>query len=140
MYGALYSFVFLKPLLGEPGWTRASLLGAYSLCFFLSGALAAPARWLTDRVGPATVIRASRVLLGLCYLLLSHANTTSELFPWHGLVVGAGMSGGIAPALSTVSRWYQAHRGLMAGLVVAGTSSGSSFRPPLPASSLPPPL
>ncbi len=43
MYGRLYSFgVFLKPLLAEPGSTRTSLLGAYSLCFFLGGALAAP--------------------------------------------------------------------------------------------------
>ncbi len=131
MYGALYSFgVFLKPLLGEPGWTRTSLLGAYSLSFFLSGALAAPAGWLTDRIGPAAVICASGVLLGLGYLFLSLANTASDLFLWQGLVVGAGMSGGIAPVLSTVTRWYQERRGLMAGLVVAGVGSGTLVAPP----------
>jgi len=49
IYGTLYSFgVFLKPLLAEPGWTRPSVLGAYSLCFFLSGVLATGAGWLTD--------------------------------------------------------------------------------------------
>jgi len=130
MYGTLYSFgVFLKPLLAEPGWTRTSLLGAYSLCFFLSGALAAPAGWLTDRVGPAAVICTSGIFLGLGYLLLSHAKSAAGLFLSLGLVVGAGMSGGIAPVLSTVTRWYRARRGLMAGLVVAGVGSGTFVVP-----------
>ncbi|OPY03121.1 MAG: putative MFS-type transporter YhjX [Syntrophorhabdus sp. PtaB.Bin047] len=130
MYGTLYSFgVFLKPLLAEPGWTRTSLLGAYSLCFFLSGALAAPAGWLTDRVGPAPVICASGIFLGVGYLLLSHASSVAAFFLWLGLIVGAGMSGGIAPVLSTVTRWYRARRGLMTGLVVAGVGSGTFVMP-----------
>jgi MFS family permease len=130
MYGTLYSFgVFLKPLLAEPGWTRTSLLGAYSLSFFLSGALAAPAGWLTDRVGPAAVICTSGIFLGIGYLLLAHANSVAGFYVWLGLVVGAGMSGGIAPVLSTVTRWYRARRGLMAGLVVAGVGSGTFLVP-----------
>jgi len=53
MCGTLYSFGgFFKPLLAEPGWSTTHVLGVYSLCFFLSGALAAPAGWFTDRVGP----------------------------------------------------------------------------------------
>jgi len=132
IYGTLYSFgVFLKPLLAEPGWTRPSVLGAYSLCFFLSGALATAAGWLTDRLGPRFVISCSGILIGSGYLLVSCATTVTDLYLYYGLLVGAGMSGGIAPILSTITRWFSAKRGLMAGFVVAGVGTGTLVVPPI---------
>lgn len=87
IYGTLYSFgVFLKPLLAEPGWTRPAVLGAYSLCFFLSGALATAAGWFTDRVGPRFVISCSGILIGSGYLLLSCATTATDLYLCYGLL------------------------------------------------------
>ncbi|OPY01863.1 MAG: putative MFS-type transporter YhjX [Syntrophorhabdus sp. PtaB.Bin184] len=100
-----------------------------TLCFFLSGALAAPAGWLTDRVGPMAVICTSVILLSLGYLLPSQANSAAGPFLSLGIIVGAGMSGGIAPVLSTVAPWYRTRRGLMAGLVIAGIGSGTFVVP-----------
>jgi hypothetical protein len=66
---------------------------------------------MADRQGrPAPVICASGIFLGVGYLLLSHASSVAAFFLWLGLIVGAGMSGGIAPVLSTVTRWYRARR------------------------------
>jgi MFS family permease len=130
MYGTLYSFgVFFKPVLTEFGWTRATTSGAYSLCFLLSGALAIAAGRLSDRFGPRAVVSCSGLLLGLGYFLTSKMNTIWELYLYYGVIVGIGMGGGIAPSLSTVTRWFVKRRGLMTGLTVAGTAAGILVAP-----------
>jgi len=132
MYGTLYSFgVFLKPVLNELGRTRASVSGAYSLCFFLSGALAMSAGWLNDRIGPRVVISCSGILIGSGYILLSRTNTIMELYLYYGLLVGTGMSGGIAPVLSTITRWFHKRRGMMTGFAIAGVGTGTLIVPPV---------
>ncbi|MEW6665174.1 MAG: MFS transporter [Thermodesulfobacteriota bacterium] len=132
MFGTLYSFgVFLKPLLNELGRTRASVSGAYSLCFFLSGALAMASGWLNDRVGPRMVISCSGILIGSGYILLSRATTLIELYLYYGLIVGTGMSGGITPVLSTITKWFDKKRGLMTGFAVAGVGTGTLVVPPV---------
>jgi MFS family permease len=129
-YGMLYSFgIFLKPVLQDLGLSRASVSGAYSLCFFLSGALAMASGWLNDRIGPRMVISCSGILIGSGYLLLSRINTSMELYISYGLLVGTGMSGGIAPVLSTITRWFKTNRGLMTGFAIAGVGTGTLIVP-----------
>jgi MFS family permease len=129
-YGMLYSFgIFLRPLLQDLGLSRAAVSGAYSLCFFLSGALSISAGWLNDRIGPRIVISCSGILIGSGYLLLSRTNTGMELYLYYGLLVGTGMSGGIAPVLSTITRWFAKNRGLMTGFAVAGVGTGTLIMP-----------
>jgi MFS family permease len=129
-YGMLYSFgIFLKPILQDLGLSRASVSGAYSLCFFLSGALAMASGWLNDRIGPRMVISCSGILIGSGYLLLSRINTSMELYISYGLLVGTGMSGGIAPVLSTITRWFKTNRGLMTGFAIAGVGTGTLIVP-----------
>ena len=130
MYGTLYSFgVFFKPVLSEFGWTRAMTSGAYSLCFLLSGAVAMAAGGLSDRFGPRAVMSCSGLLLGLGYFLMAKISTIWELYLFYGLIVGVGMGGGIAPSLSTVARWFVKRRGLMTGMTVAGTATGTLVTP-----------
>ena len=132
MFGALYSFgVFLKPMLNELGGTRASISGAYSLCFFLSGALSMATGGLTDRFGPRVVMSWAGLLIATGYLLLSRANTILELYVYYGLFVGAGMSGGMVPVLSTIAKWYEKRKGLMTGFAVAGVGAGTLIVPPI---------
>ena len=132
MYGTLYSFgVFLEPLLNELGRTRASISGAYSLCFLLSGALAMAAGWLTDRFGPRVVISCAGILIASGYLMLSRANTILELYLYYGLFVGAGMSGGMIPVLSTITKWFEKRKGLMTGFAIAGVGAGTLIVPPV---------
>lgn len=130
MYGTLYSFgVFFKPVLSEFGWTRVMASGAYSLCFLLSGAVAMVAGRLNDRFGPRAVMSCSGLLLGLGYFLMSKINAVWELYLCYGVIVGMGMGGGIAPSLSTVARWFVKRRGLMTGITVAGTGTGTLVIP-----------
>jgi MFS family permease len=130
MYGTLYSFgVFFKPVLSEFGWTRAMISGAYSLCFLLSGAVAMAAGRLSDKFGPRAVMSCSGLLLGIGYFLMARITTIWELYLYYGLIVGVGMGGGIAPSLSTVARWFVKRRGLMTGLTIAGTGTGTLVTP-----------
>jgi MFS family permease len=130
MYGTLYSFgVFFKPVLMEFGWTRAITSGAYSLCFLLSGVVAIAAGRLNDKFGPRAVMSCSGFLLGIGYFLMAKIATIWELYLCYGVIVGVGMGGGIAPSLSTVARWFVKRRGLMTGLTIAGTGTGTLVTP-----------
>jgi len=130
MYGTLYSFgVFFKPVLSEFGWTRAMTSGAYSLCFLLSGAVAMATGRLNDRFGPRAIMSCSGLLLGLGYFLMSKISAIWELYLYYGVIVGVGMGGGIAPSLSTVARWFVKKRGLMTGITIAGTGTGTLVTP-----------
>lgn len=132
MYGTLYSFgIFLKPVLDELGWTRTTVSGAYSLCFLLSGLLSMISGRLSDRFGPRKVISCSGVLLGAGYLLMSNTSTVRGMYLYYGLLAGAGMSGGIAPVCSTITKWFIRRRGLMTGIVLAGVGTGTLIVPPI---------
>ena len=56
---------------------------------------------------------------------MAKISTIWELYLFYGLIVGVGMGGGIAPSLSTVARWFVKRRGLMTGMTVAGTATGT---------------
>ncbi len=132
MEGALYSFgVFLEPLTGEFGWTRAETAGAYSLLTGLHGFLYIVTGRLTDRFGPRKVLTISGLLLGLGYLLTSHINAIWQLYLTLGVVVAMGQSGGFVPLQSTVARWFTARRGLMSGIVISGIGVGTMVMPTL---------
>jgi len=60
---------------------------------------------------------------------MAKISTIWELYLFYGLIVGVGMGGGIAPSLSTVARWFVKRRGLMTGMTVAGTATGTLVTP-----------
>ena len=93
------------------------------------GAVAMAAGRLSDRFGPRAVMSCSGLLLGLGYFLMAKISTIWELYLFYGLIVGVGMGGGIAPSLSTVARWFVKRRGLMTGMTVAGTATGTLVTP-----------
>ena len=132
MLGLLYSFgVFLKPLSAEFGWTRTMPSGAYSMGLFVTGLLYMVTGRLTDRFGPRIVMTACGFLLGLGYLLMSQISALWQLYLFWGVIVAMGISGGFVPMTSTVARWFVKKRGVMTGIVVAGTGVGIIIVPPV---------
>ncbi len=130
--GTYYSFgVFFKPLAEDFGWTRAMTSGAFSLLVLLHGFLYIFTGRLNDTIGPRLVLTVTGFSLGLGYILLSQINTLWQLYLFYGVIVAVGMSGGYIPMLSTVSRWFVKRRGLMTGIVAAGTGLGTLLIPPV---------
>ncbi len=130
--GTYYSFgVFFKPLSADFGWTRAMTSGAFSLCTILYGFFYIFTGRLNDTIGPRFVLTICGISLGVGYVLMSQIAALWQLYLFYGVVIAIGMSGGYIPMLSTVSRWFVKRRGLMTGVVAAGTGIGTLIVPPI---------
>ena len=129
--GTLGAFgVFFKPLLNEFGWTRATVSGAFSLCWILQGALALIMGKLTDRFGPRFVMTLCSLFLGIGYLSMSRLGSIRHFYFLYG-IIGVGMSGLNVALVSTAARWFIKRRGLMTGIILAGGGLGTLTSPPL---------
>jgi len=132
MWALYYSFgVFFKPLLNEFGWTKAMTSGAFSLASIMNGLLTVAVGGLTDKFGPRMVMTVCGLFLGLGFMLMSQISNVFHLYLFYGVLVGAGMSGSFIPLTSTVTRWFFKRRGLMTGIVAAGSGIGALIGPPV---------
>jgi len=132
MWGTYNTFgIFLKPLISELGWTRATTSGAFSLVYLLFGLLSVVAGRLTDKLGPRIVLVTCGLFLGAGYLLMSQVNSVWQLYVFYGLMVGSGLGGADAPILTTVARWFVKRRGILTGVAKAGSGVGIFVIPPL---------
>ena len=134
--GAMVSYgVFFTHLQAEFGWSRTFISGASSLVMLTMGAVGIAFGRVNDRLGPRLILFVSGLLLAGGYLLMSRMQTGWQLYLSYGLMVGIGMSSHDIVTLSTVARWFKRRRGMMTGLVKAGTGTGQ-FVIPLVASVL----
>ena len=133
--GALVTYgVFFKPLQAEFGWSRTFLSGASSVVFLVMGALGILLGRLNDRLGPRQLILVSGLVLGGGYLLMSLLEAPWQIYVFYGAMVGIGMSSHDIVTLSTIARWFRQRRGLMTGIVKAGTGTGQLVLPLLASS------
>jgi len=121
--------VFFKSLLGEFGWSRATLSGAHSLTFLIAGVLGILVGRLTDRFGPRILMTVAGFFCGFALLLMSRINAPWQLYLFYSLLFGIGLSAVDVIALSTTARWFVRRRGVMTGIVKMGTGSGQLAMP-----------
>lgn len=121
--------IFFKPLLGEFGWSRATISGAASVSQIVMGFGAIALGKLNDRFSPRILIVFCGILAGLGYFLMSQINNIWQLYLFHGLIVGIGVSGTDVILLSTTARWFIKRRGMMSGIVKIGTGVGIMIMP-----------
>lgn len=119
--GALFSLaVFLQPMAGTTGWSRAGISTAMTLDFLAMGVAGFGWGWLSDRIGARPVVLAGTLLLGLGLALASQAQTLLQFQLAYGVLVGVAAGSFFAPLIATVSGWFDRHRGLAVSLVSAG--------------------
>ena len=116
--------VFFKSLQSEYGCSRTVISAAHSVAFILTGLISIPAGRLTDSIGPRVVVAIGGITLSLGYVLMSQTSATWQLFLVYGLIVGSSVSVANVPLLTTLSKWFIGRRGLMTGIVKAGTGLG----------------
>ncbi|HEY7520966.1 MAG TPA: MFS transporter [Methylomirabilota bacterium] len=133
VYGIWYSFaVFLVALLGEFGWSRSVLAGAFSLFTLVHGLAAYPIGWCCDRFGPRRP-----VLIGALLLAAGLSLDALVTRPWHfyltfGVLTALGVAtAGWVPAVVVVQRWYPQRIGTMLGFTSAGIGVGIFLVGPL---------
>lgn len=131
-FGTVHSFgIFLKPMVADTGWSVAATSGAYSMGMLMRGFLSILTGKLSDRFGPRIVVSACALFLGLGHILMSQIGPAWQLYLYYGFVVALGQSASWVPISSTVSRWFVKRRGMMVGIVLAGSGVGTMFIPPL---------
>jgi predicted MFS family arabinose efflux permease len=124
--------VMIIPLEHEFGWSRATISFAVSTGLLLYGLIAPFAASVLERFGVRTVASAAMALIAIGY-------GTSALFPtpWSlvllwGILAGSGC-GFTATVLSATvaTRWFDARRGLVMGMLTSATAGGQLVFLPL---------
>jgi MFS family permease len=124
--------VFIVPLQKEFGWTTAQISSALSIRFILFGLMAPFAAALMNRYGLRNVTL-SALLTVVSALVLSLAMTQVwQLILLWGVVVGIG-TGMTALVLGATiaTRWFNARRGLVVGILTASAATGQLVFLPL---------
>jgi MFS family permease len=118
--------LLLPPILGEFGWERGVVAGAFSFGFLVSAALSPTLGWLMDRRGPKVVMELGVVLMGAGLLLASYVTQPWHLYATLGVLVGGGsICLGYTGQSLFLPNWFVRRRGLALSLAFAGVGVGS---------------
>jgi len=88
---------------------------------------------LADRHGPRVMLVVTVILAGSAFALVSTVNSLWQLYLLVGVLGGIGMSSFYLLSTTTVTRWFDRHRGLALGLVLVGFNLGYITAGPLSA-------
>jgi MFS family permease len=132
-YGVWYAYsVFLVALLGEFGWSRSVLAGAFSVFTLVHGAVNPLAGWLGDRVGARRLIAGGGIVLAGALWLDSLITSPWHLYLAFGVATAAGVSAaGWTPAVVLVQRLFPGRLGLALGIAGSGIGLGIFLVVPL---------
>ena len=104
--------------------------GAFSLSTLLHGFIFVLTGRLNDRIGPRMIITACGLFLGLGYFLMSQISELWQLYLYLGVIIAIVQGSAFIPLTATVSRWFIKRRGVMTGIVAAGSGFGILLMPP----------
>jgi MFS transporter, OFA family, oxalate/formate antiporter len=123
--------VFMLPLEREFGWTRAhtswiTTFGAVMVAsWFLAGG------WLQDRLGPRFVAALGGILFSVAFFWGSTIHSLIGFYLSIGVCLGMGVGFGYVVPMTVGAKWFPDRRGLIVGLMVAGSGLGSGIFGPL---------
>ena len=131
-YGLIYSYsVFFKPLAAHFLWDRAAVSMVYSFAVVIRGASAIGIGWLADRYSARWVMVFCGLMMAAGYLLSSRVTGLGQFFLTYAVIEAIGMSGAWGICTAVPSRWFTKNRGMILGLVVAGSGLGTLLIVPL---------
>lgn len=112
-------------LLGEFGWRRSVLAGAFSVFALVHGLLSPPLGWLGDRFGPRRLVLVGGTVLCGALLLDSLVRAPWHLYLAFGVLTSIGVAAaGWVPAVVLVQRSFPRRIGLSLGVTSAGIGVG----------------
>lgn len=137
IFGVSYSFAaFFESFTVEfhaPRAEVALVFGLSGLIYFIGGAAAG---LLSDRFGPRAVTVAGMLFIAAGLAAASLADTIGLVYAAYGVGVGIGIALVYTPAMANVPPWFDARRGLAAGIASAGIGAGTLVVPLLAAQAI----
>ncbi|MHB8909177.1 MAG: MFS transporter, partial [Syntrophales bacterium] len=121
--------IFMKPMVEEFGWSRASVTGAIAFGSVSGGLLSLVTGPILDRYGPRMVCFWGILLLSLGLGAMTFVNHLWELYLFFGIgrMVAVGvLSLGISVS---VANWFVRYRGRAMGITRVGDRLGSTLLP-----------
>ncbi len=117
--------VLMVPLETEFGWNRAAISAAIAINIALFGLLGPFAASVMDRLGLRRVVLAAIALLSLSVALTTGMRTQWEFTLLWGVLVGTG-TGVTSMVLAAIvaTRWFDARRGTVMGVLSAANATG----------------
>ena len=117
--------VLMVPLQDEFGWSTTVLSGAVSINLVLFGLTAPFAAALMERFGIRAVTSVALVLIGAGSALTVLVNQSWQILLTWGLLIGLGTgSMALVFAATIANTWFTKSRGLVIGILTAGSAAG----------------
>jgi MFS family permease len=125
--------VFLPVFAETFAWSRGAISAALSINLLLGGIAGFGIGALADRHGPRVMLVLTVILAGGAFALVSTISALWQLYLLVGVLGGIGMSSFYLLSTTTVTRWFDRHRGLALALVLVGFNLGYITAGPLAA-------
>ncbi|MGP4003581.1 MFS transporter [Streptomyces sp. 8N706] len=124
--------VLIDPLHTEFGWSRSTISAAVSVNLVLYGLTAPFAAALMERFGMRKVVASALLLVAAGSGLTVVMDASWQLVLCWGVLVGLGTgSMALAFVATVVNRWFVSRRGLVTGVLTAGSAAGQLVFLPL---------
>lgn len=124
--------VLLDPLHEEFGWSHGTISAAVSVNIVLYGLTSPFAAALMERFGMRRVVSSALVLVSAGSGLTVFMSASWQLVLTWGVLVGLGTGAMALAFVATVTdRWFVRRRGLVTGILTAGTATGQLVFLPL---------
>ena len=117
--------VLIIPLEHEFGWNRAAVSAAIAINLMLFGLCGPFAAAFMERFGLRRVVLTALLMLAGGVALTTQMRSLWQFYLLWGVLVGSG-TGAMATVLAATvaNRWFVARRGLVTGILTAGTATG----------------
>jgi MFS transporter, OFA family, oxalate/formate antiporter len=125
--------VFLPVFAETFAWSRGAISTALSVNLLLGGVAGFAIGALADRHGPRVMLVVTVIIAGCAFALVSTVHALWQLYLLVGVLGGIGMSSFYLLSTTTVTRWFDEHRGLALALVLVGFNLGYITAGPLSA-------
>jgi sugar phosphate permease len=127
--------VLIDPLHAEFGWSVATVSGAVAVNMALYGLTAPFAAALMERFGLRRVVVCALLVVAVGSALTVFMTASWQLVLLWGVLVGVGTGSMALSLVATVTgRWFVARRGLVSGVLTAGSATGQLIFLPVVAS------
>ena len=118
--------LLLPPLIGEFGWERGLVAGAFSFGFLVSAVIGPVIGRIVDRSGPRVVILTGAAMMAAGLLLAPAMGAPWQLYVTLGLLVGVGANLMSYTAQSLyLPNWFHRRRGLAISIAFSGVGVGA---------------
>jgi len=118
--------LFVDPIDAKFHWGRAAIQLAFTLFVVTETWLVPIEAWFVDRYGPRAVVMFGGIMIGIAWVMNSHADSLLLLYS-AAIIGGIGAGSVYGTCVGNALKWFPDRRGLAAGATAAGFGAGAAI-------------